>query len=285
MGGDNGNASSSSMFLNASVPIVKQAGPSLKHSVTAQIRQNGTHLDHAQLPTQGTDWNLESEWALPVYSDVSFWKFQGNWACHVAPTILGGLAWHGLFKGGYLHAFSAAQRPTVSDRFYVGGPLNFRGFLPAGIGPRATKGGGGASSSSHHTTDALGGDFFYTATLMASLPLGSGSTEDASTPPPTGQEEPTLSDILSSIPLRAFAFGTVGTCVGNLAHVAQQNGGDVVSTATAVWQSSRASVGVGIATNVLGNNRLEFTYAVPLRYGPLDHRRNVQIGMSLHLDQ
>jgi hypothetical protein len=27
----------------------------------------------------------------------------------------------------------------LSDRFYVGGPGQLRGFLPAGIGPRATK--------------------------------------------------------------------------------------------------------------------------------------------------
>merc|ERR1712238_316264 len=31
--------------------------------------------------------------------------------------------------------------PTISDRFFVGGPMQLRGFLPAGIGPRTKTGG------------------------------------------------------------------------------------------------------------------------------------------------
>jgi outer membrane protein assembly factor BamA len=47
----------------------------------------------------------------------------------------------------------------------------------------------------------------------------------------------------------------------------------------AVLQSTRASVGVGIASSVMGP-RVEATYAWPLRYGPRDARRHFQFGMG-----
>lgn len=289
--------------MNASVPIVQQAGPTLKHSILAQIRQNGSSLlENAHLPTQGIDWNVETEYALPVYSDVSFLKVQGNASYHV--PLWGGLALHGLIKGGYLHDLSTMenrrqkttttmltpirtkplQPPTVSDRFYLGGPMNFRGFLPAGIGPRAKK-----QQQQHQprdrptATDAMGGDFYYTATAMASIPIGGGGSNNTSSGG-SSENDPTEAPFLDNFPLRAFVFGTVGTCVGSLRSAAA--GGDLFSiyTAQTLWQASRASVGVGLATNVLGNNRLELTYAIPIRYGPMDHRRNFQVGMALHVE-
>ena len=233
--------------LHISTPLVLAAAatPQLKHAIQVEFRQNGVELDNAQLPTRGGDFHLQAEYALPVWSDVTFTKVQARYALHKA--VDPNLSLHGIVSLGCLWG----PQHGLSDRFYVGGPLNFRGFLPAGVGPRASK----APST------ALGGDFYYTATAMASLPLNDDEGSEI------GEESPLP-------PLRAFCFATVGTCVGQIQK----------TPLSAILPSSRASVGLGIATNVLGS-RLEFTYSVPLRYGPMDHRRTVQLGMAVHLDQ
>jgi hypothetical protein len=248
--------------LAASPEIVSQAGPSVKHSVTAEFRTNDEFANHVSCPTAGLEWHGKAEVATPP-GDVGFAKAEGGVSVHVPVlrNVFHDLSLHGSLAGGLLQSltFGGLCRPAaISDRFFCGGPVHLRGFMPAGIGPRAATatggGAGGASSSSLQSSpagDALGGDFFYTATAMASV-----------VPSP-------LAPYLDPYGIRFLGFMNAGTCIGNVR----------ATPVTSILASSRVSVGVGVVSSAMGP-RIEATYAWPLRYGPRDARRQFQFGMG-----
>ena len=139
-----------------------------------------------------------------------------------------------------------------SDRFYVGGPGQLRGFLPAGIGPRSRGGG-----SSVPGGDALGGDLFYTSTIAVSAPF------------------PSCLSALRGNGARLFGFANAGTCVSASPLI----GLGCSSVWNRALMSTRLAVGGGVSVG-LPIGRLEATYAIPLRYGPRDARRSIQFGLS-----
>jgi outer membrane protein assembly factor BamA len=243
----------------ASPEIVAQAGATVKHSWTATMQYDSTHMsdestrdDQSKLPTSGVQLQCTGEVATPP-GDVGFIKGQVAVAAHLSLTDR--LALHGSLSTGYLHSLSfgglCPAPPIVADRFLLGGTGSFRGFVPAGIGPRTTE-------ASAMQSDALGGNFFYSATVMASLAPSTASLEALST---------------LTRHVRLFGFATAGTCLD-------------VSKATSIQSvvgSTRASAGIGIATQALGPARVEATYAWPLRHGPRDGRRRFQFGVSFSL--
>jgi outer membrane protein assembly factor BamA len=236
--------------MDASPEVVSQAGPSLKHSILAEFRSNGELLDHPYSPTGGVEMHGSAEVAVPPGS-VGFVRCNGGFGIHM--PLLESLSVHSIFNAGYLKALSfggLCRPPTLSDRYYLGGPLRFRGFVPAGIGPRTKHGG-----SSTPGGDAVGGDFFYTATAMASITPTSGIQS--------------VDSLVESLGVRLFSFASAGTCVGVVAH----------TPLSAIARSTRVSLGVGLATTALGP-RLEATYAWPWRYGPADARQNAQFGFG-----
>ncbi|CAJ1956658.1 unnamed protein product [Cylindrotheca closterium] len=234
---------------DASPEIVASSGTSLKHSLTYELRTNGELCNDRLLPTAGMDWFTKVEVAGPP-GDIGFAKAQGGAALHF--PILGeigeGLALHGSWSGGYLKPLSyngACKPATISDRFFVGGPMQLRGFLPAGIGPRTKKGG-----STSPDGDSLGGSLYYTASVSAS------------TSPP---------GIFRNYGIQMFGFANAGTLVGTTDGIPLQ----------AIVNSTRTSVGAGVAAST-PMGKLEVTYAWPLRYGPRDARRNVQFGFGFN---
>jgi len=169
--------------------------------------------------------------------------------------ILRPLTFNGLLGSGG-EGSNSPSSPTLvpsSDRFYIGGPGQLRGFLPAGIGPRSSEGG-----SSVPGGDAFGGDLFYTSMLSTSIPF------------------PTYFATLRNNGGRLFGFVNAGTCVAV---------GDQLSIMPSttlcnrILQSSRVSVGGGISAG-LPMGRFEATYAIPIRYGPRDARKAVQFGFG-----
>ncbi|GKY90445.1 hypothetical protein MPSEU_000018300 [Mayamaea pseudoterrestris] len=225
--------------FDASPEVVSQARPSVKNSLTWDWACRLT--DHPTQPTDGLQYNVNTEIALPP-GDVGFVKATASASVH-KPVIGDALCLHASCSAGYLHNlnFGGLTRPaTISDRFFVGGPMQLRGFSPSGIGPRA-------KTLAQGPGDALGGDFYYTASLMASV----------------------LNPALARINARLFGFCNVGTCVGS---VHQLNPLQVLT-------STRASVGVGLSTCLFGP-RLELTYALPIRSGPRDVTRQFQLGMG-----
>jgi hypothetical protein len=246
--------------FDASPEVLAHSGPSVKHSVSLRVEGNQFSDPEASpyFPTSGYQYRIQTEAAVPP-GDAGFLKSQADVALHVpVPSFLGSqndllpISFHAMGSLGVLKTISfdglCRTSASFSDRFLMGGPSNFKGFSPAGIGPRAAK----TSSSKSSTGDAIGGDFFYKITAMMSAAVPAPGT-------------------------RMFAFGTVGTC----AEIFSQQRWQTVSPRD-VLASSRASVGVGLSTTMLGP-RLDVTYAWPLRYGPVDHRRNFQIGMGFSM--
>jgi hypothetical protein len=281
---------------DASPEMVALSGPTMTHSMTYQIRTNGSQVNHRYQPTSGFDWHGKIQVAGPP-GDVGFCKIQGGCAVHVPlwttsttttpettsenttpvtttttqpPISVHALALHATISGGLLqplHFGGICRPPTISDRFFVGGPLQLRGFLPAGIGPRAKTGGSMTPGG-----DALGGTLFYTGTVAASMAVL-----------PTALQAYTGG---AGGGLRVFCFVNAGTVVGG--------GGGTTSSSSivtkdsiqgmpfqAIVNSTRVSTGLGLS---LGTpmGRLEATYAWPLRYGPRDARSNLQFGMGFH---
>lgn len=237
--------------LFASNDIVQQAGPSFKHSLIGTVRYEDAEKDSgSQLPIQGTQLHCSTELATPP-GDVGYFKAQGALARHWK-VLESRMSMHTLVSAGYLHrlSFEGLCRPQSilpCDKFMLGQRSNFRGFVPGGIGPRASNAGSFG--------DALGGTLFYSATAMVSA-----------TPPQT---------ILSGITdhLRLFGFCSTGTCV----HASSKN------SLQQVLSTSRFSSGLGVATQILGP-RLEATYSWPLRFAPTDGRRRAQLGISMSFD-
>jgi hypothetical protein len=235
---------------SASHEIVALSGPSLTHSLSWEVRTNGEHLDDRFQPTAGFDWFSKMEVAGPP-GDIGFAKAQGGASFHIPILAEGALAVHGTCSGGFLQALDfkgLCKPPTISDRFFVGGPMSLRGFLPAGIGPRSTS--GVSSSAVSPGGDSLGGTFYYTASLSASV---------------------AVPGALGQYGVRGFSFVNAGTVVGTTNDIPLQ----------AILNSTRTSVGAGIsAATPMG--RFEATYAWPLRYGPRDARRNMQFGFGFN---
>jgi len=228
---------------DASPEIVLQSGPTTKHSITLEYRTNGSYTDDRYNPTTGTDVHAKVEVAGPP-GDVGFGKAEGGVSHHMSNSQ--GIAMHASANLGILQPLvfgGLCGPPTVSDRFFVGGPMHLRGFLPAGIGPRAKTGGASTPGG-----DSLGGSFFYTATIAASAPF-----------PPIS--------FLQDSDFRFFGFCNVGTLTG------------LQSDAMSVLKSTRASVGGGVCMSCLFG-RVEATYAIPFRFGPRDARSAVQLGLG-----
>lgn len=232
---------------DASQEIVALSGTSLTHSLTWEVRTNGDYCDSRFQPSMGWDAYSKIQVAGPP-GDVGFAKAQGGVAVHI-PVFGKRLAVHGSCSGGVLQDLSynglCISPPTISDRFFVGGPMQLRGFLPAGIGPRSKSGG-----STSPGGDALGGSLYYTATVAASVAPGG---------------------LLADYGVRLFSFANAGTLVGKHEGIPMKT----------ILNSTRTAVGAGIsAATPMG--RLEATYAWPLRYGPRDVRRNLQFGFGFH---
>jgi Omp85 superfamily domain len=242
----------------ASREIVAQSGASVKHGVTLVTSYNNIITDSSNLPVEGLQLQCSAEVATPP-GDIGFIKGQAAIAGH--HSLNRRLALHTSVAAGYLHALSfggLCGPPLVSDRFLLGSTGSFRGFIPAGIGPRS----GMVGATNGGLGDALGGNFFYSATAMIS-----------SAPPETIEA---FSQITRNV--RLFGFATAGTCVS-----VDNNGGKLSSwNVTDICGSSRLSAGIGIATGALGP-RIEATYAWPLRYGPVDGRRRFQFGVSVSI--
>jgi len=95
--------------------------------------------------------------------------------------------------------------------------------------------------------DSLGGDIFYTVTSALSWPV------------------PVIPGA------RLFAFTNAGTLVGWSPSL---NFGSFLKTTRISW-------GVGLSAGT-PMGRVEATYSIPVRFGPMDARRSVQLGVGLN---
>jgi len=254
-------------LCDASPEIVSSSGPTLKHSVVSEYKLNGAYVDDRFNPTQGIDSYAGIEVAGPP-GNVGFVKCWGGGALHwpIVPTVSGpekkrigllkyaleGLSFHsslhfGLIKQLTFGGLLPNDVTNIADRFYVGGPHQLRGFLPAGIGPRAETGGASTPGG-----DSMGGDAFYTGTAAVSIPF------------------PGIT-FLAKNRARLFGFANIGTLSGL----------DAAINVNSFMNSSRVALGGGVSVGS-SMGRIEMTFAFPLRYGPRDGRKSIQTGIGFN---
>ena len=128
-------------LCDASPDIIACGGPSWKHSVTAEYKLNGYNTDSKYNPTVGLNSHGGVEVAGPP-GDVGFVKCYAGGSMHFP---FRDISFHTAYNCGIMKALSfgglctnnSGNMTNISDRFYVGGSHQLRGFLPAGIGPRS----------------------------------------------------------------------------------------------------------------------------------------------------
>ncbi|CAI5711991.1 unnamed protein product [Hyaloperonospora brassicae] len=152
----------------ASPSILAEALPSTKTSVKYVFTDD--NRDNLVYPVAGGLFKYTTEIAGLV-GDVQFVKAEVEGQKHMAagPEVFGfpilnfGFSYH----LGMVKSYGSDQnRPArISDRFFLGGPMNVRGFNHKGIGPRASPLDGGVVQG-----DALGGDVSYRGTASMGFP-------------------------------------------------------------------------------------------------------------------
>jgi len=138
---------------SASLFIQSQSGNTTRSEVSHRLIYD--RRDSTVTPTKG--------YSISMTNDIS--GFGGN--VSYLRNRLGGNHFYS-FKDQWVLKTSASggviagigEDIRVSDRYFIGGD-NLRGFANAGIGPRDTS-----------TRDALGGQWFYVASMQLSLPSG-----------------------------------------------------------------------------------------------------------------
>ncbi|XP_076642464.1 sorting and assembly machinery component 50 homolog A isoform X1 [Halictus rubicundus] len=229
----------------ASFSVREESGPSLKsalrHICTIDKR------DSTIFPTMGSLVQFSTEVA-GLGGNIGFVKneliMQANWTPHEYCTFQLGL------QSGLLRGISIQKEISIADRFFLGGPMNLRGFEMRGCGPR-------------EENDSLGGDGYWAAALHLYTPL---------------PFRPGRNGIGDLFRLHGFING------GNVAKLANDWSGNmsIMDLNMDIFSKDvRASVGGGIVMKLGNIARIELNIISPLRYMKYDVLRSVQFGIGL----
>lgn len=138
---------------SSSFDVREESGLSLKsalrHILSIDLR------DDVIFPTCGSLFQLTSEYA-GVGGDVGFVKndafIQTNY------SLMEDIVLQASVMGGVLNTLGDEWKVSMSDMYYLGGPLSLRGFQMRGVGP-------------HSEGDALGSGWFWSGGLHLYTPL------------------------------------------------------------------------------------------------------------------
>lgn len=224
----------------SSFEVREQSGLSLKsalrHILSCDLR------DDLIFPSTGSLIQFTSEIA-GVGGDVGFLKndffLQGNY------SLLEDIVIQGCLAGGYMSSISNDMKISMSDMYYLGGPLSIRGFQMRGVGP-------------HSDGDALGCTSYWSAGLHLFTPLpfrpGRGGFGE----------------------LFRTHFFVNGGNVGNFRVAKDSN---IVDTLRA---NMRLSYGLGVALRLGNMARLEVNYCFPYIFDKGDQTHpGVQFGIGV----
>ncbi|KAI7872710.1 surface antigen-domain-containing protein, partial [Spinellus fusiger] len=229
----------------ASLSIRHQAGHTLKSSLSHTLVRE--RRDDPLLPTQGYYVRCTNEVAgVMGLGNQQFVKNEVEAQQH--HTVTGKTVVSLGIKAGWLVNLSQQHPTSVSDRFYVGGPLSVRGFSTGGIGP-------------HDYKDALGGDAYWSAGVSVLTPL------------PRWEDKP----------VRAHAFLNGGSCVPVTGKGREGKGEEngLIFNSLSLTASPSIATGVGLVYRH-SIARIELNYCIPLTAAKGDHvRRGLQLGIGL----
>lgn len=218
----------------ASPLVHNNAGHSWKTSVQQAIEID--RRDSRRMPSTGDLISLTGEATLPV-GDVRFAKLDSSYQLHF-PVGSSGIIASISSRFGIL---LSPNQTSIIDRFYLGGPVSFRGFQSRGVGPR-------------DQSDAVGGDVFYTIGGMISIPM---------------PESSLLAQLFNA---RLHVFSTVGdlTDVASAQSVLSSlsKKGSLKNRVSSAWgsvyESMRITSGLGVALETT-IGRIELNYCRVLR--------------------
>lgn len=222
--------------------IREEAGHSvkscLKHVLTMDQRDNPC------LPNRGSYFNLYQEYA-GLGGNVSFLKHEIQY--QVNKSIWGDLVLQGTLMGGLVRTLGTDSALRINDRFFLGGPLTFRGFAMNGVGP-------------HTEHSALGAEAYWAGGLHVYAPL---------------PFKP-LKNILDKV-CRAHVFVNAGN-IGNFAFTDDYHQNFTVALSRLRW-----SCGAGLVLAVGGIARFELNYCFPISNEAGDRvNRGLQFGVGLN---
>ncbi|XP_074111249.1 sorting and assembly machinery component 50 homolog [Cotesia typhae] len=222
--------------------VLEQCGPSLKSSLRHICSID--KRDDTIFPTGGSHVSFSTELA-GLGGDTGFMKYeftlQSNW------TPLEFLTFQVGAQAGFLREINNDLQINISDLFFLGGPLNIRGFSRRGLGPQCGK-------------YAMGGNTFWALALHLYTPL------------PFRPGKNSFGDLFR---LHGFING------GNLGNVSFQKDGDYSDYSKIFTENVRWSAGAGIAMKLGGIARIELNLVMPLMMGRHDMFQQYQFGIGV----
>ncbi|XP_046838189.1 sorting and assembly machinery component 50 homolog B isoform X2 [Vespa crabro] len=226
----------------ASFSVREQCGPSLKSGLKHICSLD--KRDAKLFPTRGSLIQFSSEVA-GLGGDIGFIKnellMQSNWSPHKYLTFQ--LA----AQAGLLRSINNDMKISIIDQFFLGGPLNVRGFDIRGCGPR-------------NEGNAVGGDVYWAAALHVYTPL------------PFRPGRNGFGDLFK---LHGFVNG------GNLSNLTTKFANNYKENMKIFTDNVRCSVGGGIAMELGSVARVELNVTMPLLYVRSDVLRQFQFGIGV----
>ncbi|KAK4878105.1 hypothetical protein RN001_010611 [Aquatica leii] len=223
---------------SSSFTIRESSGATLKSALRHILSIDGR--DDRIFPACGTFFQLASEVA-GLGGDVGFVKndvfLQSNY------SLTDDVVLQTSFNGGILNSLGDDYKITLSDMYYLGGPLSLRGFRMRGVGP-------------HSEGDALGSNWFWSSGLHLFTPLpfrpGKGGVGEL---------------------FRMHFFANAG-------NTGDFEGDD--SIIERVKTNIRAAYGVGLAMRLGQMARVEINYCFPYKFQESDLAQpGVQFGIGV----
>jgi len=208
----------------AAFAVREHSGHTLKSAVKHILCVD--RRDNPIFPNEGTLFKLTQEFA-GLGGNIGFFKNELELQANL--PLAEDISLQGSFNGGILKELQGDKTFNISDHFFLGGPLNIRGFDTRGIGPSSDG-------------NALGGTLYWASGLHLYAPL------------PFRPGKGGIGDLFKS-----HVFITAGN-VGNY-----WLSGTVGRDLEQVTQDFRLSYGLGLALKLGGVARIELNYCVPVR--------------------
>lgn len=227
---------------STSFAVREHAGHTLKSAVRHILCVD--RRDCSIFPSEGTLFKLTQEFA-GLGGNIGFFKneveIQANLPLSEDISVQASLS------SGLLNPLNNQKTLNISDHFFLGGPLNIRGFDIRGVGP-------------HHDGNALGGTLYWASGLHIYGPL------------PFRPGKGGLGDLF-----RTHAFLTAGN-VGSY-----WLSGNLQRDVETLTQDFRLSYGLGLALKLGGVARIELNYCVPVKACRGDHAApGLQFGVGVN---
>jgi len=228
---------------SSSFNIREEAGPNfksaLRHILSIDLRDDNI------FPSCGSLFQLTSEFA-GVGGDVGFIKNDAFVQTNFPLPVINDVVLQASFSAGILQPRSNDWKVSMSDMYYLGGPLSLRGFQMRGVGP-------------HAEGDALGSHWFWSGGLHLFMPL---------------PFKPGKGGFGELFRLHSFVnLGNVGVIDGD---------GDDRALLEKATENIRIAYGVGIAIRLGQMARIEINYCFPHAFERTDSPQpGVQFGIGV----